>query len=233
MLSEQIVASFKTLSRFLARSAIRFPAPPSKADRALFGRQLAHGAGLNQVLAVVLGIVLAGGVSGQESSELKKVPDAKAAPAPLATPGDGLPAAIAAARERAELLHDVYASTLVVMHHHYFHSDLAPVPARAMEDIFENMTGLTGGDKARWISVNTKAMSIDHRPSSAFEKKAAGELSVGKQAYELVENGIYQRAAVIPLGMNCIGCHTGRFTTAPKSPRAGLVISIPLKTAGK
>ena len=187
------------------------------------------GAGKKYFLAIAMGVVSATGIlRGQEIGGLKKDP-----PTASATAGANLPAAVAAARERAGLLHDVYAATLVVMHRHYFHSELAIVPARAMEDVFEDMAGLSG-DKAHWISVNTKAMSIDHKPTTEFEKKAASELSAGKNEYELVENGVYQRAAAIPLGTNCVGCHTTRFSAPPKSPRfAGLVISIPLKVEKK
>lgn len=41
-----------------------------------------------------------------------------------------------AARERAQLMHRIYAATLDAMHHHYCHSNKAVLPARAMEDVF-------------------------------------------------------------------------------------------------
>lgn len=233
MRTEQIIAFEKPICRFLLLCSLRsFQArllPASEPRSGCFGRAV----GKNNILAVIVGVWFATGVLlGQESSETQKVPDRKDIPAAAVSPGTPLPAAVAVARERAELLHDIYSATLVVIHRHYFHSDLAIVPARAMEDVFENMTGLYG-DKAHWISVNTKAMSIDHKPMTGFEKKAVTELSAGKQAYELVENGVYQRAAVIPLGTNCVGCHTSRFSAPQKSARAGLVISIPLKVEEK
>lgn len=138
------------------------------------------------------------------------------------------PADVAAARSRAELLHEVYASTLEVLHHHYFRAEGAVLPARAMEDVFTEMARLTK-DKARWISVNTDAMSIQHEPKTEFEKKAAAVLASGKGEYELVEDGVYRRAAVIPLRSSCVSCHSKHFSVPPKTPRfAGLVISIPL-----
>jgi hypothetical protein len=170
---------------------------------------------------------------GQDANDLKKVPSPKDQSAVSSPAGNKADPAIALARERAKLLHDVYSTTLDVMHHRYFRRDGAVLPARAMEDVFEQMAELSG-DKANWISVNTKAMSINHEPATGFEKKAAAELSAGKEEFELVENGIYQRAAAIPLGSSCVGCHTKMFSGAPKSPRfAGLVISIPLKVEKK
>ena len=97
------------------------------------------------------------------------------------------------------------------MHHHYFHEDRAVVPARAMEDVFREMLSQTK-IRARWISVNTKPMSLNHEPKDEFEKKAASEISSGKPDYERVENGYYQRVGTIPLTGGCVGCHTGFFS---------------------
>ncbi len=155
-------------------------------------------------------------------------------------PGDGGQAAAAepanvehrisvpAARERAKVMHRIYAATLDVMHEHYFHSNRAVVPARAMEDVFEEMAGQLKVE-ARWISVNTQAMSVSHEPQNEFEKAAAKEIAAGKDEYELVENGYYRRAGAIPLATGCVNCHAGFFKTPPKTPRfAGLVISVPV-----
>lgn len=132
------------------------------------------------------------------------------------------------ARERAKLMHNIFAATLDAMHHYYFHANKAVIPARAMEDIFADVAHNSHA-KARWISVNTKAMSIDHEPNTDFEKKAATELSAGKAEFELVENGWYRRASSIPLDSGCIGCHTDAFSKRTDAPRyAGLVISIPV-----
>lgn len=135
------------------------------------------------------------------------------------------------ARDRARLLHDVYSTTLDVMHERFFERGRSTLPARALEDVFEILEQESRG-KAQWISVNTKAMTIDHEPKTEYEKAAARELAAGKQEWELVENGVYRRATPIPLSSSCVGCHTGFFVGAPKSPRmAGLIISIPLKDA--
>lgn len=133
------------------------------------------------------------------------------------------------ARDRAKLMQDVYAATLEVMHHRYFHDARAIVPARALEDVFAEMDSRSN-ISARWISVNTKAMSLHHEPKSDFEKKAAKEISAGKAQIELIEAGYYRRAVAIPLTGGCVSCHAGMFAEAPKTPKfAGLVISIPIE----
>jgi len=149
-----------------------------------------------------------------------------------ATPGErpdpSAPVTVAVARDRAQLMQRIYANTLEVMHDRYFHDERAIVPARAMEDVFTQLKKETNIG-ARWISVNTKPMSLHHEPKSDFEKQAAKEISAGKEAFELVEKGYYQRAIAIPLGSNCVSCHTGFFMGAPKSPRfAALVVRIPV-----
>ena len=132
------------------------------------------------------------------------------------------------ARDRARLLHGVYASTLDVMHHHYFQTNRAVLPARAMEDVFAEMSEQAKVE-ARWISVNTPAMSVHHEPGSEFEKKAAEVLGAGKPFHEQVERGTYLRAAPIPLADGCVSCHLGFSKSAGEKPRfAGLVIRIPI-----
>lgn len=135
---------------------------------------------------------------------------------------------VAVARDRAKVMHTIYSSTLEVMHHRYFHINRSTVPARAMEDVFDDMSRQSLG-KARWISGNTKAMSIDHEPETSFEKQAVREFTVGKEELELVEDGYYRRATPIPLSGGCVGCHAGLSADAGRTARfAGLVISIPV-----
>jgi hypothetical protein len=131
------------------------------------------------------------------------------------------------ARDRAKLLHEVYASTLDVMHRRYFHGDRAIVPARAMEDVFSDMKRQYHVE-ADWIAVTLKAMSIDHEPETAFEKKAAEEIKSGKIEVESIDAGYYRRAVAIPLTGGCISCHGGLFRQSTRKPFAGLVISIPV-----
>ncbi len=136
--------------------------------------------------------------------------------------------AVERARDRAENMHEVYEATLEMLHHRYFHRDRSLLPARAMEDIFADMKRRTNVE-ARWISVNTKAMNIDHEPKSDFEKQAAKEIAAGKPAFEAFDADVYRRATAIPLKAGCVGCHAGAFAASSKTPRfAGLVISVPL-----
>jgi hypothetical protein len=135
---------------------------------------------------------------------------------------------VAEARERARLMHNIYAATLDVMHHHFFRRDRSVLPARAMEDVFAEMDRQSN-IKAGWISVNTKAMSVHHEPKTEFEKQAAKAIAAGKTEFELVEKGYYHRAGAIPLGAGCVNCHTGFMTKTPQTQRfAGLVISVPI-----
>ena len=138
---------------------------------------------------------------------------------------------IEVARDRAKTMHEVYSSMLQVMHRHYFgrqRDERTTVPSRALEEVFSDISRQTRID-ARWIAVNTTAMSIDNEPASDFEKQAAREISKGQEHLELIEDGYYRRAGVIQLGGSCLTCHTGLAIQPPKTPRyAALVISIPL-----
>lgn len=145
-------------------------------------------------------------------------------------PDDGLKRlTVAEARERAKLMHKIYAAMLDSMHHHFFRRERSVLPARALEDVFaeiENQTNI----KAGWISVNTKAMSIQHEPKNTFEKQAAKAIAASKGEFEVVEDGYYRRVGAIPLGSGCVNCHTGFFSKTPQTNRfAGLVISVPIK----
>lgn len=133
------------------------------------------------------------------------------------------------ARDRAKVMHNIYAATLEVLHERYFHSPRAMVPARAMQDVFSTIEQESNVE-ARWIAVNMKPMSIDHAPESEFEKKAAKEIAAGKSYFEAVEEGYYRRAGAIPLSNGCIGCHGGFLQQPSKKPKfAGLVISVPIR----
>jgi hypothetical protein len=135
---------------------------------------------------------------------------------------------IAVARDRAKLMHEIYLATLEVMHDRYFHADRAIVPARAMEDVFSHLDAQTG-TQANWISVNLKAMSINHEPKTDFEKRAAREIVIGETEIEEIKDGMYRRASAIPMTGGCISCHGGFFKEPSKAKKfTGLVISIPI-----
>jgi hypothetical protein len=99
-----------------------------------------------------------------------------------------------------------------------------------MEDIFKDVAS-EENLQARWISVNTKAMSIDHEPEDEFEKAAAKAIASGKDNYESVVDGNYRRAGAISLmNRGCLGCHLGFGASTEIDRFAGLVITIPVKT---
>lgn len=140
------------------------------------------------------------------------------------------PLTVEAARQRAKLMHDIYETTLDVIHHRYFRGDRATIPSVALEDVFTRMARQSK-IKSSWIRVNAKTMNIDHNPKDEFEKQAVQAIRAGKGDYELVENGYYRRAQGIPLENACLVCH-GTFGVTPKSQRfVGLVIEVPVKTA--
>lgn len=156
-------------------------------------------------------------VTGAESDE----PDAEKTPR----------VSVEVARDRAQLMHEVYTSTLDMLHHRYFRADKAIIPARAMEDIFGDIER-ESHMQARWISVNLPAMGIDHEPESEFEKQAAKKIAKGEESVELVDDGYYRRAGAISLNGGCISCHGGFFRTQSTTPKfAALVISIPVEEA--
>ncbi len=160
--------------------------------------------------------------AGRTIASEKAVSDKSAKPEPRVS--------VATARERAILMHDIYEATLDAMHRHYFRSDRSVLPARAMEDVFAAMSKQSTA-QARWISINTKPMSINHEPQSDFEKQAARAISTGKEDFELVDKGYFQRVGRIPLGSQCVGCHSQQFNAPSNSPSpkfAGLVIRIPV-----
>lgn len=169
-------------------------------------------------LALLGGIYLGRPLTGEEPASV----DAK--PAEVKT------LSLEQARDQAEQLQEVYLETLEVMHDRYFHGERAIVPARAMEDLFEKLEKRTNV-KARWISVNAKAMSVRHAPASEFEKLAAKEITSGKEVVEQIDEGVYRRAIAVPLGDGCIHCHIlGALASPPKGPHfAGLVFSTPIE----
>ncbi len=157
----------------------------------------------------------------------------KAEAVPTATKKKATPqrlVSVKEARDRAKLTHHLYETTLEAMHHYYFFNDRSSVPARVMEDMFKDIERQEN-IKAKWIAVNAKVMSIDHKPEGDFEKQAVKEISAGKYEYERVEKGLYRRAVAISLNNNgCLGCHLGFGANKNKKKRfAGLVLTIPVK----
>jgi hypothetical protein len=179
------------------------------------------------VAAVCFGIAIAN-VTAVLSEEK---PDNAAVTGQLdAVPAKRLEITIDVARDRAEVAQQIYAATLRMLHDRYFHRDKSVLPARAMQDIFDEMER-SSNVEARWISASLKPMSIDHTPESDFEKRASKAIAGGAAEMEVVEDGYYRRAIAIPLTGGCLGCHEGVFQNGGRRKFAGLVISLPL--AGK
>ncbi len=136
---------------------------------------------------------------------------------------------VSEARERAKMLHDIYEATLRTIHSRYFKENAGvPIPSRAMEDVFARVTRRSKVT-ARWIAVNTQAMSLEHEPEDAFEKDAVRILSSGSQEFERVENGVYRRAAPIALFDSCLKCHAPPPIRVTNARYAGLIIGMPVK----
>lgn len=85
-------------------------------------------------------------------------PDGDEATGTAEAADEALRVPVAVARERAELMHRIYAATLEVLHHRYFHDSRAMVHARAMEDIFDEIARQSQVE-AKWMVVNMRAMS--------------------------------------------------------------------------
>ena len=140
---------------------------------------------------------------------------------------DGEPS-IDAARQHAIVAQDIYSATLGMLHRRYFHNDKALLPARAMQDVFDEIEN-GSKVKAQWISASLKPMSIDHAPKTEFERQAAKEIAAGSPHLEIVEEGYYRRAIAIPLTGGCLGCHEGMFQNSGGKKFAGLIVSVPIQ----
>ncbi|MGZ0164995.1 MAG: c-type heme family protein [Planctomycetales bacterium] len=166
----------------------------------------------------------------QESQSSKNTSDAKEEDG-ADNPQQVMPKlTVAEARRQSRLLHDTYVATLHTVHRQYFDKDeRETIPARALEEVFRQVDAETGG-KTRWISVNTPAMNIDHRPKAGFEKDAARQLSKGEREFERVEDGTYFRAGAVSLFAGCTKCHLSGLRPQQRVRSvAGLVMSVPVE----
>lgn len=182
--------------------------------------------------AGLIGALLVRGGFSDERDAAEKAKDAKAGSVEESSDAaarDIPRVSVEVARDRAMLLHEVYLSTLDVIHHRYFHAEKTVIPARAMEDIFKDMQR-TSHIKARWIAVNLKPMGVDHEPESDFEKHSVRKIKGGERTVEAIDGGYYRRTVAIPLTGKCIACHDAfREAESPSSKFAGLVISVPVR----
>ena len=136
--------------------------------------------------------------------------------------------AISIARDRAQTTQQIHSATLTMLHKRYFHLDRAPLPARAMQDVFDEIENQSE-IKAHWIAANLKPMSIDHTPKTDFEKKAAKAIAAGATELEEVTDGKYHRAVAIPIRGGCLSCHESVHQRSTRKKFAALIVSMPLQ----
>ncbi len=143
-----------------------------------------------------------------------------------------LPAGVVEARGRARLLHETIHGTLQLVHRDFFDpNDHDFIPSATLEEVFKDLA-ISQKVEVRWLGVEGKTMNVDHKPQDDFERKAVDALRVGKDEFEMVDEGRFRRAAPITLHNVCLKCHVpGR--TSLEDRVAGLVISMPLKKKEK
>lgn len=142
----------------------------------------------------------------------------------------GPPATVQEARDRARILHETIHGALQVVHRDFFDEDDAhTLPSQSLEDVFLELQR-SYGVSIRWISVNAKAMNVDHQPEDEFEKKAALALSQGKHEYEVYNAGEYRHVGPIRMASQCLKCHVPN-RTSTEDRIAGL--SITMKVADR
>jgi len=140
------------------------------------------------------------------------------------------PATVGEARTRARILHETIHGTLQVVHRDFFDPDQRlAIPSRSLEDVFKEL-GRSWQVQIHWLAVSADPMNVDNNPRNDFEKQAVRELAAGKPEFETVEGGIYRFAGSIRLSSQCLKCHAPR-RTGTEDRAAGLVISMPLRTA--
>ena len=139
-------------------------------------------------------------------------------------------AQVAEARVRAQLMHETIHGALQVMHRDFFREeDRSRIPSASLEGVFAELEK-TWQVKVRWLAVNAKPMSIDHKPADAFERKAASKIEGGEEMYDTTEGETYRYAGAITLGNACLKCHVPDRTSL-EDRKAALVITMPLRMA--
>jgi len=186
---------------------------------------------------VILGAVMSlSGVSGLllchqalAQDEIRPIVEAKSDhPGEEVTETNNAPDSASEARTRARMLHEAFHGSLQIMHRDYFREDeKLTLPAKSLEDVFEEMAR-TQKVELRWIAVDTKAMSVAHRPKTDFEHAAVKALANGKKEFETIESDSYRFAGKIRLSAHCLKCHAPS-RTSNDDRAAGLIITMPLR----
>ena len=137
------------------------------------------------------------------------------------------PASTEEARARARLLHEVIRGALQVMHRDFFDpDDKDRIPSSSLEDMFE-VVEAEHGVKFRWLGVNAKTMSVDHRAEDDFEHAAVAALSKGALEHEATEGDTFRFVGTIRLHNTCLKCHVPHRKSL-ETRAAGLAITIPI-----
>lgn len=139
---------------------------------------------------------------------------------------------LAEARLRAQLLHETIHGALQVMHRDFFKEDERHrIPSSSLEDVFKELE--RGWQvKVRWLSVNAKAMNIDHEPKDAFERKAAKAITEGEESHDARDGKLYRFAGAITLGNECLKCHVPDRTSL-ENRKAAVVFTMPVEMKAK
>lgn len=137
-------------------------------------------------------------------------------------------AAVKEARVRARLLHETIHGSLQVMHRDFFkEEERSMIPSASLEDVFDELHK-TWKVEVKWLAVDAKAMTVDHKPDTKFDRDAVKAISGGAEMWEEADAKTYQYAGVITLGNRCLKCHVPDRTSL-EDRKAAVVISMPLK----
>ena len=129
------------------------------------------------------------------------------------------------AKIRAQILHDTIHATLQLVHRDFFDpSQMDIIPSSTFEEVFEEIEK-KWAIEIRWLGVEGKTMSVDHKPRDKFEAKAVEALAKGGKEFTSMEGRVFRRAAPIVLHNACLKCHVPNRTSL-EDRVAGLVISM-------
>ena len=72
-----------------------------------------------------------------------------------------------------------------------------------------------------------RAVSVDHRPKTEFDRLAVRAIGEGREMVDATEGGEYRYAGKVVLGNTCLKCHVPDRTSL-EDRMAALVITMPL-----
>jgi len=137
------------------------------------------------------------------------------------------PPAAAEAGMRARLLHETIHGALQVIHRDFFDEEKRhEIPSSSLEDVFVELKKEWNVEVA-WMSVNAKAMNIDHEPKDDFQRAAAKAIAGGEERHEEVAGDRLRYAGSIHLGNQCLKCHVPDRTSLEER-RAAILITMPV-----